>query len=299
MNIEKYKSSSSFQFSENAVTLALQPYERYVRHLWWDVAVPDDKQDPMALAVTLRSLVQESWSLLCVALNLHDRGLAEVLSDEYMARTIGMFEQNNVGVRVASPVGEYVMILQPGDPDIPRVLAATEQILATLEDNTCWEEPDSENSDTQEEDQGETGLKSSEEERKEKEFESSDPGWNALRAVVSREGVDTLYAPLDGTAFYTYICKINHSCEPNVLVKYGWGDIDADSVTRECGQGLRAELTAVRDIHPGEELLQSYIDQSQPLINRKYALRDYGFECTCIKCVEEEAALDPSSETRP
>lgn len=73
-------------------------------------------------------------------------------------------------------------------------------------------------------------------------------------------------------------CKINHSCDPNVCVKY----------TTDPEQGLVAQLVAIRDIEIGEELVQSYIDQALPTKQRQDALRDYGFQCTCVRCTSEE-----------
>jgi hypothetical protein len=70
--------------------------------------------------------------------------------------------------------------------------------------------------------------------------------------VISVEGEDKIFPPLDGTAFYCILCKLNHSCIPNVRVKYA---MDKDL-------GLVAELFAIKPIFPGEELLQSYIDQN-------------------------------------
>ena len=70
--------------------------------------------------------------------------------------------------------------------------------------------------------------------------------------VISIEGEDKIFPPLDGTAFYSILCKLNHSCIPNVRVKYA---MDKDL-------GLIAELFAIKPIFPGEELLQSYIDQN-------------------------------------
>ena len=59
-------------------------------------------------------MVHESWSYLNTALMLEARGLSEYLSEEYLSRTIGMFEQNNVGVRLRSPLAEKVDALYPG-----------------------------------------------------------------------------------------------------------------------------------------------------------------------------------------
>jgi hypothetical protein len=73
-----------------------------------------------------------------------------------------------------------------------------------------------------------------------------------LKAMLEEVGADTVYPPLDGTAFYTTICRINHSCNPNVMVKY--------TCTRE--HGLCAQMVVLRDIAEGDELVQSYIDQT-------------------------------------
>lgn len=83
-----------------------------------------------------------------------------------------------------------------------------------------------------------------------------------------------LIPPLDGTAFYINICKINHSCDPNMYVKY------ASSVEH----GVFAEVVSLRGIAAGEELLQSYIDQALPYEERQASLADYGFKCSCNLC---------------
>jgi hypothetical protein len=98
-----------------------------------------------------------------------------------------------------------------------------------------------------------------------------------LEFIEQQGGEDRLFPPLDGTSFYALTCKINHSCDPNVIVTY--------SSTEE--KGLQANLLVLRPIGEGEELVQSYIDQSQPLAARRVALLDYGFTCMCSKCMAE------------
>lgn len=100
--------------------------------------------------------------------------------------------------------------------------------------------------------------------------------------LVEEYGLDNLYPPLDGTAFYSLICRINHSCDPNVRVTYTC-----------CPQrGLLATLVALKPIQPGEELVQSYIDQFKGLAARQKALKDYGFVCKCAKCAAEGAQVE-------
>lgn len=98
-----------------------------------------------------------------------------------------------------------------------------------------------------------------------------------LQFIEESGGSDTMFPPLDGTGFYMTTCKINHSCDPNVYVRF----------VHHQDLGLVLELVALKNIAEGEELIQSYIDQTLPKQNRQKALRDYGFQCQCQKCSSE------------
>lgn len=95
------------------------------------------------------------------------------------------------------------------------------------------------------------------EEQKPTDLSDIDPriqseSFQSLQEIISSTGEDNLFPPLDGTSFYTTICRINHSCVPNVLVRYR---LDPSA-------GLCAEMVALRNIEENEELLQSYIDNT-------------------------------------
>mgnify|MGYP006197831211 CR=1 FL=1 len=92
------------------------------------------------------------------------------------------------------------------------------------------------------------------------------------------DDLDALFNPLDGTAMFSTACKMNHSCDPNVVVLYR---------TRNWGEPLAAHMVAVKDICAGEELCISYIEAWETLENRTKALADYGFVCQCAKCESE------------
>lgn len=99
----------------------------------------------------------------------------------------------------------------------------------------------------------------------------------SLKELVEFHGLEVLYPPVDGTAFFSTICRINHSCDPNVRVIYRVSPLF----------GMQAHLTAMKTISAGEELVQSYIDQFLPYEDRQQALEDYGFKCSCVKCSSE------------
>ncbi|XP_049914080.1 N-lysine methyltransferase SMYD2-B-like [Epinephelus moara] len=73
-----------------------------------------------------------------------------------------------------------------------------------------------------------------------------------------------------GTAVYPDIALINHSCQPSVIVTY---------------KGTSAEVRAVQDMKPGDEVLISYIDLLYPTDERNNMLREsYYFICECQEC---------------
>ncbi|XP_013876701.1 N-lysine methyltransferase SMYD2-A [Austrofundulus limnaeus] len=73
-----------------------------------------------------------------------------------------------------------------------------------------------------------------------------------------------------GTAIYPDVALINHSCLPSVIVTYN---------------ETSAEVRAVQDMKPGDEVLISYIDLLYPTDDRNNRLREsYYFTCDCREC---------------
>ena len=95
---------------------------------------------------------------------------------------------------------------------------------------------------------------------------------------------DEVIRPLDGVSHYSVATKMNHSCEPNVILVYktrGWGR----------DHPLVAYIVALRDIQTGEELTISYITSEDPYEKRQAALANYGFVCRCSKCEHEKEGV--------
>jgi len=299
------KAREGFAPADAAAELIQSTFGSYVHELWWDAAVAPAGTDSQKLRDTLQVLVKESYALLSVALQIEQRQLHDVLSEEFMSRTIGMFEQNNVSVNLVNPLQTFVTSLQPGQAAVAHFASATQMIADSLEEEEEEEaEEDGEDWESMDEEEGEEGEEGEEENDGENDGDmycmdvgafpansnipipatikraTTDVAFDTLTSVLQHNGPENIFPPLDGAAFYLKICKINHSCEPNVRIQTA-------AHAAGCGLGLRAQAISLRPIAAGEELTQSYIDQNLPFEKRQQALKDYGFMCTCSKCREQ------------
>ncbi|XP_077195259.1 N-lysine methyltransferase SMYD2 isoform X5 [Paroedura picta] len=81
-----------------------------------------------------------------------------------------------------------------------------------------------------------------------------------------------------GSAIFPDVALMNHSCCPNVIVTY---------------KGTVAEVRAVQEIEPADEIFTSYIDLLYPTEDRNDRLRDsYFFTCDCGECITKEKDKD-------
>jgi hypothetical protein len=294
----------ALQGIEEASVAARAPYEQFVRREWWEVALPSDDVPAAPLRAALRSLVQEASDLLRSAMCVE--GLESVFTQEYCGAVIGMFEQNNIGIRLQSPVVVYVRNLIEGVDEsasckLKDIEAACEDVLPLVEaavttlqrtERGEWDERDDAQDSEEEPKEDEADeIESREEENGEAVAEEAKEEHTAtakLKRIVEEhialedDPIDchcqTLFPPLDGTGLYTLACKMNHSCAPNCCVRYS-----VDPVL-----GLVAEVVALEDLPARQELTQAYVDVSESYEERQWALRDYGFVCECSKCVLEK-----------
>ena len=101
---------------------------------------------------------------------------------------------------------------------------------------------------------------------------------------------DEAIRPLDGVSHYSIATKMNHDCEPNVILVYktkGWGR----------DHPLVAYIVALKDIAPGEELTISYITSEDSYEKRQANLANYGFVCKCSKCEREKEMLTKGEQS--
>lgn len=201
-----------------------------------------------------------------------------------------MFEQNNVGIRLNSPLRLYCEQLSAadGDDQVKRMLNDSKRILQVVGSESFFdygegcdeaEHTQSHENDTLSSTQSDTTTNTLNTVAvdcvNDDMVGNSVHLLNQLKAFLAGQSLDSVFPPLDGTSFYTSICKMNHSCLPNVRIVYVIDPL----------QGLCARVEVLRTIEAGEELVQSYIDETLPTDERRNALRDYGFVCTCCLCV--------------
>lgn len=342
-----------------AITAAIAPFTDFVQEPWWDIVDRVDEDAPapreeccgendspvafntvksssaahVPLADTLRSLCEDSSALLrkafALTLGSLPAPLEQALSAERFGRVVGMFEQNNVGVRAPSPIPEVVRELLEcrkagaSRDVVEEVSGLVGQIIEQEEkcddddeeqeechDAVCSESCNGQRESESCRNEGQDGcggtscsgsrVNSAEDQA----VLETDNAVAILRSAVSGDhdgyGDDEgegLFAPLDGTALYSLICCMNHSCRPNCLVRYPGRrrgttkGSDLGSVAIAKSEPLVAEVVLLKDVPAGEELTQSYVTKEMGLSQRRRALEDYGFFCTCPRCTEEASAL--------
>ena len=105
-------------------------------------------------------------------------------------------------------------------------------------------------------------------------------------------GVTDFMVRVVASAVYPLGALLNHSCDPNCLLRY-----DCGSRNRKNEPPL-LEIVAARDISAGEELTHSYVELVSPAHTRRISLRDtYGFECRCEKCSFANSNICTNSTT--
>lgn len=296
------------------------PYTDFMMNPWWDVATEPLKQQPMgfaeaaALEKSLKRLCDESHSYLQEAWPEHKS--SKWLTPLGIARLIGSMEQNCMGIRRKHPLRYNIM------QDVELRHSYHAQLIKCLEmagmigscdDPDCGDEEEADN-----EGEARKVLNDEKEEQTEEKEANDEPNnikdtddgagtlgqgeeWDYSPDEISAflanlptpliigkdDEWDDIFVPLDGTAHFSLATKMNHSCDPNVVLLYqsrGWGK----------DHPLVAYCVALKDITPGEELTLSYIISDETYEQRQSALENYGFVCACSKCQMEK---DQMTET--
>jgi hypothetical protein len=268
---------------------------------WWTVATLPFVDKPMgfpeasALESSCQSLCEESAYLLNQALKL--QGVeTELITPLFIAQIIGAFEQNSIGIRARHPLCRD--ILEDGElrshqlQDVVRCLEKAGFIgQGRCNDDACDDEACDYTSQGEDDDDGSEMMSEGSNDDVDGGEQNVESQWNYTSDEIAgflaglnideREGEDDLgavFAPLDGTAMFSTTCKMNHSCDPNVIVVYRG---------LKWHEPLVAQCVAKCDIEPGEELCISYVDVNEAVEVRRRELANYGFNCSCERCCSE------------
>lgn len=184
---------------------------------------------------------------------------ASILSFEFFAAQLGLFEMNNVSMEVDHPFRGLIEILDPdvhsetNDPVIDEN-QVVDRVRRVLEHE-------------------EARLTTQRQQEQQQQHSNGDTGFHGAHPSHS-EG----FLGVEGTALFPIICTMNHSCEPNCTVLY----------TKDGN----AHVVAVRDIRKGDELCICYIDIDEDVRTREANLREYQFKCFCSRCSDERREIE-------
>ncbi|KAG7365540.1 cupin-like domain containing protein [Nitzschia inconspicua] len=290
----------------------VHPYTDFMMNPWWEVKKqevlynaannPGVFAEAASLEKTLKQLCQESHSHLKQALP----GRYECspwLTPLGMARLIGSLEQNCLGIRRKHAVHRNIMedaeLRQEMHSEIIRCLERAGMI-GTGDGEECSSDCSDDHDQDETKDTITDGVSDGEDEQREYSFDDIAhflANFPAHTNVDMEDDWDEVFRPLDGTAHFTVATKMNHSCQPNVIVLYktrGWGK----------DHPLVAYCVALRDIAEGEELTICYIDSNDEVEKRQADLANYGFACSCEKCQSDLSSLElkgkePETDKRP
>ena len=102
--------------------------------------------------------------------------------------------------------------------------------------------------------------------------------------------VNNLHSPI-GEGVYPCAALLNHSCNPNCILRYKLG-VQYCEGQQKYHQPI-LQIIACRDIDIGEELCHSYVDLALCTEERQNRLLDtHGFVCACKRCKKGECTVE-------
>ena len=93
----------------------------------------------------------------------------------------------------------------------------------------------------------------------------------------------------EGQGLYLWHNACNHSCVPSAR----------DRLVRAEGGRLRLQVTALRRLKAGDEVVVAYVGRDLSYAERQARLRYYGFCCVCPKCETERQGLGLPAPVHP
>ena len=294
-------------------------YQDFCMEPWWEVETLDLRLTPGGFAeaaeleISLRGICQEAADRFNQAMERYNTEQQQESSSSSpsppippmtaldIAKRVGACSQNAMGIRQRHPMCRDVFdrsLRETWHQEIVQALEEAGFIGDDEEENDDADENDCKENDKDKDGNAQVSGTSS---GKQKEWDYSvdeiaaflsglfidedgtvdDLDAEQQERDTTGDDLDYMFPPLDGTAMYWLTCKMNHSCDPNVIVLY--------KRTRYGPKHpLTAFVVALRAIEPHEELTISYIDKNESYQTRQAALSTYGFVCQCSKCEREK-----------
>lgn len=220
----------------------------------------------------------------------------------FFSLIIGIFERNNLSMVLPSPIAPVINELGSNTELVTEIMEKVKKRLPgpQCSEGCCdhGEEHSHEHEITGDEHVHKNGCCENDcevGEHKEEEEAEDEEEFDIIDAFIAEGNIYICHINLciyrykfayyfkSGTGLYRIQALMNHSCKPNARAYK-----DANS------RNGAAEVIAIRDIMPGEEIEISYLDAgvegeeldvSEDLEWRRESLREYGIDaCTCSKC---------------
>ncbi|OQS07027.1 hypothetical protein THRCLA_00970 [Thraustotheca clavata] len=252
------------------VELARQPVDMFCKLPWWEVVTStadlEEGQTMEEYCDIFRHLLEQTFAILMDGLQFNIAHLeihephpdedsdfmttlswTNVIADctrhgiinvDFFARIVGMFEMNNISMEVRHPLSHLAELHEDTDNAVIAKWLSDVQTQVHAQVKIYQDDDDEEEVTNEDEDENSIG-----------------------------------FPDMDGTALFSLICTMNHSCEPNVAVCYE-------------SSGL-ATAVALTPIKVGDELNIAYIETEQDVEARAHDLSEYKFECHCPRCIAE------------
>ncbi|KAJ3210198.1 hypothetical protein HDU67_005581 [Dinochytrium kinnereticum] len=253
---------------------AMMPFRMFVKDFWWDVCEPTEEDDPEDFKLILKTLVEDTIGQMRSVFAGRTE-IQPILTAEFLALLMGLFERNNVTILTPSPLLAVF-------GELPQTI--TEEIIERLRGISARER---------------LGLADGE------DYDPADLGEDEDDEFDPLAQISALLA--EGTGLHPLQASINHSCTPNAVVYKDDSHLTLKPQPPGGGSSAppavydgRTVVKAIRDIKEGEEILVSYLDDNphgdvssgdeemdeDEKEWRRRSLREYGIaQCGCAKCV--------------
>ncbi|KAF1325382.1 putative histone tail methylase containing set domain, partial [Globisporangium splendens] len=259
---------------------ARQQLDMFCKMPWWDVITSEDDIEEEGETLEeyrgrFKSLLSQTFdhfmtglrdNLAILATKDELNGLSvdsvlssadEILNLDSFSRIVGMFEMNNISMEIDHPFHALAEALSEASSedkkDMPEMLVRVKNALEKFSEEHKIHFHDDENED------GHTCDGHDHTHSHEHAHEHAHSHEDDNEEDDEVYAMDDDFVGVEGTALFSGICSMNHSCDPNCTVLY----------TKDGA----AHVFAVHDIEEGEELCISYIDVDQDVEDRRECLR--------------------------